>query len=174
MEQEKQSAAFQKVRNEFIAQWGVLGTSWGINRTMAQIHAYLMVAHKPLSTQEVMDELEISRGNANKNLRELVSWGLIRALTYKGDRKEYSEAEKDVWKIFCIISRERKRREIVPALQLLRDCKGTKQKQKTEEERVFYNQISQLEDVLSIADSVLENMSNADRNKLFLKVPKRF
>ena len=103
-------AAYLAARDEFIAQWGALGSAWGINRTMAQIHALLMISPQPLSTDDIMEDLQISRGNAHTNLRELTGWGLIRSVIRKGERKEYFEAEKDVWKIFCIVTRERKRR----------------------------------------------------------------
>ena len=75
---------FEKTRDEFIAQWGVMGAQWGINRTMAQIHALLMTAVEPLSTDEVMSALDISRGNAHTNLKDLVNWGLLRIVTKKG------------------------------------------------------------------------------------------
>ena len=71
------NSEFQAIRMQFIAQWGTLGSSWGINRTMAQIHALLMVAVEPMHTNEIMEELKVSRGNANTNLRELIGWGLI-------------------------------------------------------------------------------------------------
>src|SRR5688572_12033541 len=106
----------EEARADFIAQWGTLGSAWGITRSMAQIHAALLAIEEPLSTDDLMELLEISRGNANTNLRALVSWGLVRLVHKKGDRKEYFEAEKNVWAMFCIIARERKRREIDPAL----------------------------------------------------------
>ena len=96
-----------RVREDFISQWGAMGGAWGINRTMAQIHALLLVTEEPLSTDDVMARLEISRGNAHGNLRELVSWGLVRSVMIRGERREYFEAEKDIWTIFCIIARER-------------------------------------------------------------------
>ena len=111
-----ESAKLHDVREEFIAQWGVMGTQWGINRTMAQIHALLITSADPLSTDEVMEALTISRGNAHTNLKELVSWGLLRIVTRKGERKEFFEAEKDVWEIFRRIVEQRKRRELDPAL----------------------------------------------------------
>jgi DNA-binding transcriptional regulator GbsR (MarR family) len=111
-----------RVREDFISQWGAMGGAWGINRTMAQIHALLLVTEEPLSTDDVMARLEISRGNAHGNLRELVSWGLVRSVMIRGERREYFEAEKDIWTIFCIIARERKRREIDPAGTVLADC----------------------------------------------------
>src|ERR1700753_4192670 len=117
-----EAAQLAAARDEFVMQWGGIGNAWGINRTMAQIHALLIVTPQALTTDEVMEELQISRGNAHTNLRELVGWGLVRSVVRKGERKEYFEAEKEVWKMFCIIVRERKRREIRPAITLLKDC----------------------------------------------------
>src|SRR5688500_8989202 len=94
-----EAAQLAAARDEFVMQWGAIGSAWGINRTMAQIHALLMVTPHALSTDEVMEELKISRGNAHTNLRELVGWGLVRSVVRKGERKEYFEAEKEVWKM---------------------------------------------------------------------------
>ena len=97
---EADTRPLDEVRDDFIAQWGAFGSQWVINRTMAQIHALLMTGTEALSTDEVMENLGISRGNAHTNLKELVNWGLIRIVTRKGERKEYFEAELDVWEIF--------------------------------------------------------------------------
>ena len=99
--------------------WGVVGVEWGINRTMAQIHGLLLTSPDPLSTEDVMAALKISRGNANMNLRELVNWGLLARVTKPGDRKEYFVAEKSVWGIAQRIVAERKRRELDPLLAAL-------------------------------------------------------
>src|ERR1044072_2239949 len=115
------STALNEARDQFVSQWGVIGSAWGVNRTMAQIHALLITAPAALSTDDIMDELKISRGNAHSNLRDLVSWGLVRTVVRKGERKEFFEAEKDVWKMFCIIIRERRRREIAPAQGLVEE-----------------------------------------------------
>jgi DNA-binding transcriptional regulator GbsR (MarR family) len=111
-------------RESFVTQWGAMGAAWGINRTMAQIHALLMISPRPLNTDEIMDALGVSRGNASTNLRELANWGLVRTVFQKGDRKDYFESEKDVWKMFCLIARERKRREVDPVLAALENCRG--------------------------------------------------
>src|SRR5881394_2837044 len=121
-DENKSAAALREARVEFVSQWGVIGSAWGINRTMAQIHALLITAPAPLSTDEVMAELKISRGNAHTNLRDLVSWGLVRSVVRKGERKEFFEAEKNVWRMFCIGIRERRRRELRLALAVLKDC----------------------------------------------------
>ena len=146
-------------RDEFVAQWGALGTQWGINRTMAQIHALLMTVTEPLSTDEVMAELEISRGNAHTNLKELVAWGLLRIVLKKGDRREYFEAEKDVWKIFTIVARERKKREIEPALAVLRKCAEESEGIDTEEGRAFHAQMKHLEDFVSLASTMADRVA---------------
>ena len=146
-------------RDEFVAQWGALGTQWGINRTMAQIHALLMTAADPLSTDDVMEELQISRGNAHTNLKELVAWGLVRVVVRKGERREFFEAEKDVWKIFTTVARERKRREIDPALEVLRKCANESQIIETAEGRAFHEQMKQLEEFVEFASKMADKIS---------------
>lgn len=149
-----------QAREEFVAQWGALGTQWGINRTMAQIHALLMTAPAPLSTDEVMEELQISRGNAHTNLKELVAWGLVRIVVRKGDRREYFEAEKDVWTIFTIVARERKRREIDPALGVLRRCAEESKNIDTPDGRAFFEQMRQLEEFVEFASKMSDRISS--------------
>jgi DNA-binding transcriptional regulator GbsR (MarR family) len=156
----------REAREEFVSQWGTIGNAWGINRTMAQIHALLMTSARPLSTDEIMEELQISRGNANTNLRDLVGWGLIRSVLRKGERKEYFEAEKDVWKMFCIITRERKRREISPAMEVLRKCEEKTRGLKTAEAREFYEQIHALSDFLKVGERVMELVAASEQNKV--------
>ncbi|MFN0125344.1 MAG: GbsR/MarR family transcriptional regulator [Verrucomicrobiales bacterium] len=155
----KELPPWENAREQFVTQWGSLGTQWGINRTMAQIHALLMTAPEPLCTDDVMEKLQISRGNAHTNLKDLVDWNLVRIITKKGDRKEYFEAEKDVWKIFITISKERKRREIEPAIRLLRDCAAQTQNENTGPGRDFHQQIKDLDEFLSfgvkVADTVI-------------------
>lgn len=150
---------WEKAREEFVAQWGSLGTQWGINRTMAMIHALLMTSPHPMNTDEVMERLRISRGNAHTNLKELVGWNLVRMAPKKGERREYFEAEKDVWKIFVTISRERKRREIEPAIQLLRDCAHRTRDEPAGAGHDFHRQMRDLEEFLSfgvkVADTVV-------------------
>jgi len=150
----------KKARDEFVAQWGALGTQWGINRTMAQIHALLMTAPEPLTTDEVMAELEISRGNAHTNLKELVAWGLLRVVVKKGERREFFEAEKDVWLIFTIVARERKRREIEPALAILNKCAEESREITTPEGRAFHDQMRQLEDFVGFASKMSDRVSS--------------
>ena len=154
----------RETRDDFVSQWGAIGSAWGINRTMAQIHALLIIAPAPLSTDQIMDDLQISRGNAHGNLRELASWGLIRAVVRKGERKEFFEAEKNVWKMFCIIIRERRRRELRPALGVLRDCAERTKKLKTAEAAAFHRQIQALAEFLDVADGVITKISSSEQS----------
>ena len=149
----------RQAREEFVAQWGALGTQWGINRTMAQIHALLMTAPVPMSTDEVMEALEISRGNAHTNLKELVAWGLVRSVVMRGERREYFEADKDVWHIFTTVARERKRREIEPALGVLHQCAEQTKDMDTPAGKEFHEQMRQLEEFVSFASKVADKVA---------------
>ncbi len=154
-----ESEKLHQAREEFVAQWGALGTQWGINRTMAQIHALLMTAPTPMTTDEVMENLQISRGNAHTNLKELVAWGLLRVVVKKGERREYFEAEKDVWTIFTIVARERKRREIEPALAILNRCAEETQGMRTPEGVAFYDQMKALQEFVGFASKMADRVS---------------
>jgi len=107
----------------FIRRWGEMGPYWGINRTMAEIHALLYLSTRPLCTDDVMEQLQVSRGNASMNLRALMDWGLIRRVHLVGDRKEYFVGETDVWTMFRTIAHQRKRREVEPVLEAIRRCR---------------------------------------------------
>ena len=148
----------KQARDEFVSQWGALGTQWGINRTMAQIHALLMTAPEAMTTDEVMEELQISRGNAHTNLKELVAWGLLRVVVKKGERREFFEAEKDVWSIFTIVARERKRREIEPALAILSKCAEESREIGTPQGKAFHDQMKALEDFVGFASKMSDRI----------------
>ena len=106
----------------FIRRWGEMGQTWGINRTMAEIHALLYIVGLPLCTDDVMERLNISRGNGSMSLRALCDWGIIRRLHKRGERREYFESLTDVWEMFSIIAAERKRREMDPVLETIKQC----------------------------------------------------
>jgi DNA-binding transcriptional regulator GbsR (MarR family) len=172
-EHQKTTRSLDEVKDDFIAQWGAFGSQWGINRTMAQIHALLMVVPDAMNTDEVMDNLTISRGNAHTNLKELVNWGLVRIIVKKGERKEYFEAEKDVWRIFITILRERQRREIDPALELLRNCQDETKDLKGIGAETFRNQVKELETFVSFARNIgskVDKLSYGPAMKLAAKV----
>ena len=107
---------------KFIVHWGELGTRWGINRTVAQVHALLYLSVKPLDIAAICEYLEVARSNASNSLRELKGWGIVRSVHLIGDRREHFEAITDVWQMFSILTEARKRREIDPTLSMLREC----------------------------------------------------
>jgi DNA-binding transcriptional regulator GbsR (MarR family) len=113
------SETYQQAIDQFVLLWGEMASAWGINRTMAQIHALLYAESDPLDTDTIMKKLSISRGNANMNLRNLLQWQLIQKVHFKGERKDFYTAEKDVWSIVSILIRERHQREIEPIKQNL-------------------------------------------------------
>lgn len=110
------------LQKKFILNWSKIGTRWGINRTVAQVHALLYVSERPLNADEIMETLSVSRSNVSNSLKELQSWGLVRAVRGLGDRRDHFEAVDDVWSMCLVILDERKRREIDPAVEALRSC----------------------------------------------------
>jgi DNA-binding transcriptional regulator GbsR (MarR family) len=115
-------SSMSAARREFVDLWGQMSHHWGINRGMAQIHALLMIAAEPMPAEGIMEELHISRGNVSMNLRELIHWGIVRRTNLPGDRRDFFTAEADVWSMFQIILRERKKRELDPLLSRLDEC----------------------------------------------------
>ena len=112
----------RKAQDQFILEWGRMSSSWGINRTMAQIHALLFVTGVPLEVNDIMERLQISRGNASMNLRELMDWGIVRRFRRPGDRKDTYVSEHDPFQMFVRVVRERKRREIDPTVDAIKEC----------------------------------------------------
>ncbi len=107
---------------KFVLHWGEMGSRWGVNRTVAQIHALLYLAEQPLNAEEIADTLGVARSNVSTSLRELQSWGLVKVVHVFGDRRDHFESMKEVWDIFMLIIEERKRRELDPTLTTLREC----------------------------------------------------
>jgi len=110
------------VAQKFVLHWGEMGTRWGINRTVAQVHALLFLSEKPLPADEIADTLDIARSNTSTSLRELQNWGIVRVVHVLGDRRDHFESMKDVFAMFRAIARKRKKREIDPTVQVLREC----------------------------------------------------
>lgn len=144
-----------EAKEKYIQTWGTFATNWGINRTMAQVHALLLASGKPLSTDEVMEELEISRGNANMNLRALIDWGIVRKEFIKGDRKEYFVAEKDVWYLFKQITKERRKREIEPVISFLEELKNIDD-QDSEEAKEFIKLMNDFSSVTGKINNIMD------------------
>ncbi|MDX1531547.1 MAG: hypothetical protein R3362_08475 [Rhodothermales bacterium] len=155
------SARHQDALQEFVLLWGEMATHWGINRTMSQIHALLYAVERPLDTDEIMERLQISRGNANMNLRNLVDWRLVRKVHQLGSRKDFYVAEKDVWKITSTIIEERQRREIKPVERALKSCISDLRRTAegaplTEAERQFLQRMENMHEFLQVFDEVTE------------------
>ena len=110
------------VAQKFILHWGEMGTKWGINRTVAQVHALLFLSPKPLPADEISTTLAVARSNVSTSLRELQGWGIVHLVHVFGDRRDHFDTTKDVWEIFRTVSEERKRREIDPTLRVLSEC----------------------------------------------------
>lgn len=110
------------VAQKFILHWGEMGTKWGINRTVAQVHALLFLSPKPLPADEISETLSVARSNVSTSLRELQGWGIVSLVHVLGDRRDHFQTTKDVWEIFRTVSEERKRREIDPTLRVLNEC----------------------------------------------------
>ena len=153
-----------EAKQQFIASWGAFGTHWGINRTMAQIHALLLVSADPLSQDDLMEQLSISRGNANMNIRELIDWGLVDRVIIPGERKEYFSAEKDIWKVATQIVKERKKRELNPMLKLLENLEDVEGDKKDKNIKQFTDTINGIRRFGSQADKMLDVLVKADEN----------
>jgi DNA-binding transcriptional regulator GbsR (MarR family) len=115
-------ATLTDVQRQYVLHWGEMGTRWGINRTVAQIHALLFLSPKPMPADEIAETLNVARSNVSTSIRELESWGIVRPVHVLGERREHYESMKDVWEMFRLIVDQRKRREVDPTLQLLRGC----------------------------------------------------
>ena len=118
----KAGGGLSSVEQKFILHWGEMGTRWGINRTVAQVHALLFLSPRPVPADEISSTLAVARSNVSTSLRELQGWGIVRMVHVLGDRREHFESIKDVWEIFRIVSEERKRREIDPTLRVIGEC----------------------------------------------------
>ena len=153
-----------EARQQFISSWGAFGTHWGINRTMAQIHALLLVSPDPLTQDDIMEELNISRGNTNMNIRELINWGLVERVILTGERKEFFTAEKDIWKVVKQIVKERKKRELEPMMQLLDKLEDVEGDKKDKKVKTFVDTVSSIKRLGLQADKTLDVMIKAEEN----------
>lgn len=165
---------YEEARQQFISSWGAFGSQWGINRTMAQIHALLLISTKPLSQDDVMAELQISRGNANMNIRELIDWGLVERVLISGERKEYFTAEKDIWKVAMQIMKERKKRELDPMIKLLEQLQDAEGDAKNAEVKQFNTTVGDIHKLAKQADGALNNVIKTEGHWFFGNLMKLF
>jgi DNA-binding transcriptional regulator GbsR (MarR family) len=123
-----EASALTPVAERFVLHWGEMGQRWGINRTVAQIHALLFLSPRPLNAEEIAETLGVARSNVSTSLKELQGWGIVRVAHVMGDRRDHFESMKDVWEMFRVVLDERKKRETDPTLHLLRDLTGRAEK----------------------------------------------
>ena len=150
----------EEAKEKFVLAWGTFGTNWGINKTMAQAHALLLVSSVPISADDIMGQLNISRGNANMNIRALIDWGLVYKEQKIGERREYFLAEKDIWTVIRQIITHRKRIELEPALQVLGEVQRVEEEGNEKEQ--FIRMIQEIELFSKKADVLLEKLIEAD------------
>ncbi|WP_350356556.1 GbsR/MarR family transcriptional regulator [Fodinibius halophilus] len=152
------SETHEEALEQFVLLWGEMASAWGINKTMAQIHALLYAEADPLDTDTIMDQLDISRGNANMNLRNLLQWQLIHKVHFKGKRKDYFTAEKDVWTIVSTIIRERQQREVAPIRENLNGTLDLLEEKGdlSDEEQAFQERIENFTEFLEMFERFTE------------------
>jgi DNA-binding transcriptional regulator GbsR (MarR family) len=154
---------YTEAKAELIQAWGNLGYSWGLNKTMAQIHALLMVSTQALSTEEIMEELSISRGNANMNIRALLDWGIISRVSVAGERKEFFRSEKDIWKMARQVAKERRKRELEPILKVLKEVNGVTA-DGSDETKEFKKVVKELKNFAEKSDDLLETFIKSEES----------
>jgi len=154
---------YQEAKEKFISTWGSLGTLWGINKAMAQIQALLFISTKPLTMEDIMEELKISRGNTSMNLRQLMDWGIVSKKLIAGERKEFFTTEKDVQELARHIAKERSRREIQPVIKVLKDISNIKD-DNTAKTKELIKQTKALHHLAETADAMLHKIVNQEQN----------
>ncbi|HEX6227595.1 MAG TPA: ArsR family transcriptional regulator [Chryseolinea sp.] len=152
-----------EAKNKFIEAWGTLGSSWGINKAMAQIHALLLLSNESLSMEDIMEQLQMSRGNVNMNLRALMDWGIVKKDLRVGERKEFFSTGKDVWELARQVSKERRRREIEPILNVLQNVQGASGENKKAVAE-FKKVTGDLLNFSLKIDGIIEKFSKSDQN----------
>lgn len=154
-----------EAKAKFIEAWGTLGSQWGINRTMSQIHALLLVSPESLTTEDIMEQLNISRGNANMNIRALMDWGLVNKELKPGDRKEYFKAGKDMWETARKIVAERRKREIAPILEVMNQLQNEEITGENKAELEAFNKgIVEISEFTSKANQIVDKFVKSDQN----------
>src|SRR5476651_854361 len=163
-----------EAKQKFIEAWGKLGSEWGINRTMAQVHALLLITPGALTTEEIMEELSISRGNANMTLRDLIGWGLVEKQHRPGERKEYFFADKDTWNIARQVAKERRKRELDPVIKVLDELTKVDGDKNDPAYKTFHKTVKDINKLAKNVDKTMETMLTADENWFFGSIFKMF
>lgn len=155
----------REVQDQFILEWGRMSSRWGINRTMAQIHALLFVTGDQLRVEEIISRLQISRGNASMTLRDLMDWGLVRRSRHPGERHDTYACDTDAWEMFGRVIRERKRREIDPTETVIRECLANLESApKRDDTAIFQQRLTDLLEVFELIDMVYRQVFRTDQS----------
>lgn len=168
------SMELAEAKQKFIEAWGKLGSEWGINRTMAQVHALLLITPEDLTTEEIMETLQISRGNANMTLRDLIGWGLVEKRHKPGERKEYFYADKDTWNIARQVAKERRKRELDPIIKILDELSKVNGEKNDLEFKTFNKSITDINKLAKNVDKTLETMLKAEESWFWGSILKVF
>ncbi|SHE44654.1 DNA-binding transcriptional regulator GbsR, MarR family [Pedobacter caeni] len=168
------SMELAEAKQKFIEAWGKLGSEWGINRTMAQVHALLLISPEALTTEEIMDTLSISRGNANMTLRDLIGWGLVEKQHRAGERKEYFFADKDTWNVAKQVAKERRKRELDPVIKILDELSNVKGDGQDPEYLTFHKSVTDINKLAKNVDKTLDTMIKAEESWFWGSIVKMF
>ena len=160
----------QEAKQQFIDTWGALGTEWGINKSVAQVHALLLASNDPISTDEIMERLVISRGNANMSIRQLIEYGIVYKKHIAGDRKEYFVAEKDVLKWAMKIAIMRKKKELDPVMEILKDITQVTAEEKTEDGKAFHQTVKDIQVLTDQLETIANKVFQSNRADLLIKL----
>jgi len=154
-----------EAKRKFTEGWGTLGSAWGVSRTMAQVHALLLVTPGALSTEDIMEQLQISRGNANMNVRALIDWGLVRKELRPGERREFFSAEKDIHRVATLILKERRKRELEPIMRVLEDVSHVDlSNASAADAQSFVGMVNSIRSFANLADRTAGTIIRADEN----------
>ena len=156
-----------EIQQKFIASWGGLASQWGVNKTLAQIHGLFLVIDEPICMEEIMETLQVSRGNVNLNVRTLINWGMIYKQPVLGERKEFYVGEKDMWLIFKKLLRIRKEKELDPMLRLVKEIKREAKEKAEETPQKFAERIETIEKFATQADAMLEIFLTMNEKRFF-------
>ena len=156
---------YKEAKEKFISTWGSLGSLWGINKAMAQIQALLFISTKPLSMEDIMKDLKISRGNTSMNLRQLMDWGIVTKVLVSGERREFFTTEKDVQELARIVAKERSRREIKPVIKVLDEVSSISD-DGTENTKELIKQTKALRELTDDLDTLMNKLVNQKQNWL--------
>jgi HTH-type transcriptional regulator, glycine betaine synthesis regulator len=154
------------LEDAFIRQWGDMGAAWGINRTMAEIQGLLYISGQTLCADDLMVRLGISRGNVSMSLRALCEWGVVRKVHRRGDRRDYFQSLTDVWEIFSLIARQRKRKEVDPVVAALRECHArfaTSDAVPTDDQAVVRERLEKMLEFLASVQNLAERFFGSEK-----------